>query len=108
MRIVTWNMGCNIAASGYLKHHDEAWNYLINELRPDIALVQEAVVARILAAEGFDSRICELPSNIDAGTAILVRKDLRAGEAPRMPVSSSTYAATLTLEWERSSKSAAL
>jgi endonuclease/exonuclease/phosphatase family metal-dependent hydrolase len=37
MRIVTWNLG-------YWQHsslHEEAWNYLCNDIKPDIALLQE-------------------------------------------------------------------
>lgn len=40
MRVVTWNMN-------YWKRpatHAEAWDFVLNELRPDIALVQEAAV----------------------------------------------------------------
>jgi hypothetical protein len=29
MRILTWNMGCNIPASSYSKHHNEAWSYVL-------------------------------------------------------------------------------
>lgn len=37
MKILTWNLG-------YWQHsafHDEAWNYLCNDLKPDIAFLQE-------------------------------------------------------------------
>ncbi len=40
MRIVSWNMGC--FGSGATK--DEAWRWLLDELKPDIALLQECVV----------------------------------------------------------------
>lgn len=94
VRIVTWNMGCNIAASAYRKHHDEAWTYLLDELRPDIALVQEAVVAKMQAARGFKVTLCDLDPKYDAGTAVLVHKTLETSEAPQISVSSATYAAT--------------
>jgi hypothetical protein len=42
MRIVTWNMGFNDYA--YRPRHDEAWRFLVDELQPDLALVQEAIV----------------------------------------------------------------
>jgi hypothetical protein len=45
MRVVTWNMGCG-PNSSYRKSHDEAWRYLLQELRPDVALVQEALVTK--------------------------------------------------------------
>jgi len=37
MRIITWNLGYWL----FRKHHKDAWTYLRNELRPDIALLQE-------------------------------------------------------------------
>ena len=42
MRSVTWNMGFNDYA--YRPRHDEAWRFLVDELHPDLALVQEAIV----------------------------------------------------------------
>jgi hypothetical protein len=39
MKILTWNMGY----WQYRNEHDEAWEYLIQEIKPDIALLQEAV-----------------------------------------------------------------
>ena len=40
MQVATWNMGY----WGHSKAHDEAWRWLLNDLRPDIALLQECVV----------------------------------------------------------------
>lgn len=94
MRIVTWNMGCNIPASAYRKHHDEAWAYLLEELRPDIALVQEAVVAKIEAAQEFTATLCDLLPKYDAGTAVLMRRDLETTAVPKLSISSATYVAT--------------
>lgn len=37
MKIATWNMGY----WKYKSYHDEAWNYLTKEIKPDIALLQE-------------------------------------------------------------------
>lgn len=42
MRVISWNMGCAMAA--YRPSHDEAWRYLVDELRPDLALVQETLL----------------------------------------------------------------
>lgn len=39
MRVVTWNLGSN---SGFGSR--AAWDYLLDELKPDVALLQEAVV----------------------------------------------------------------
>ena len=47
MRIVTWNMGCGPRVSQYRRSHGEAWEYLVNELRPDVAMVQEALVPNL-------------------------------------------------------------
>jgi endonuclease/exonuclease/phosphatase family metal-dependent hydrolase len=41
MRIVSWNLAHN--SPEYRAHHEDAWGYLLDELRPDVALVQEAV-----------------------------------------------------------------
>jgi exonuclease III len=40
MRIVSWNM----AYWSHRKHHDDAWRWVLDDLRPDVLLVQEAVV----------------------------------------------------------------
>lgn len=40
MRIVTWNMGY----WGHASAHEAAWRWLLDELSPDIALLQECVV----------------------------------------------------------------
>lgn len=40
MRIVTWNMGY----WGHASVHEAAWRWLLDELSPDIALLQECVV----------------------------------------------------------------
>jgi hypothetical protein len=44
MRIVSWNMGCG-PRTRYRHSHAEAWRYLLDELRPDVAFVQEALRA---------------------------------------------------------------
>ena len=44
MRIVSWNMGCAPRQARYRKGHSKAWRYLLEELRPDICLVQEALL----------------------------------------------------------------
>jgi len=75
MKLVTWNMGCGSARTGYRKHHDEAWAYLIEQLQPDVALVQEAVVKKLMGAErDYTVAVCDLAPRIDAGAAVLVRR----------------------------------
>ena len=47
MRVITWNLG-------YWQHrssHDEAWTYLRNEIRPDLALLQEVSFPRLCENE---------------------------------------------------------
>lgn len=41
MRVVSWNLGHN--SGEYAARHAEAWRFLIEELNPDVTLVQEAV-----------------------------------------------------------------
>ena len=43
MRIVTWNMGCASERSRYRTSHGSAWEFLLAGLKPDVALLQEAV-----------------------------------------------------------------
>jgi endonuclease/exonuclease/phosphatase family metal-dependent hydrolase len=72
MRIVTWNMD-------YWKHRtkwDEAWAFLLGEVRPDIALLQEARVPDALAYEVlWTSAVARGTSmrELDWGSAILSR-----------------------------------
>lgn len=47
MRVVTWNM----AYWSHRRHHEAAWRWLLEELRPDLLLCQEAVVPEWVAAE---------------------------------------------------------
>lgn len=47
MRVVTWNM----AYWSHRHHHDGAWRWLLDELRPDVLLCQEAVVPDWVSAD---------------------------------------------------------
>ena len=40
MRVVSWNM----AYWSHRRHHEQAWRWIIDELSPDVLLVQEAVI----------------------------------------------------------------
>jgi endonuclease/exonuclease/phosphatase family metal-dependent hydrolase len=94
MRIVTWNLGCGPPSSQYRKRHAEAWRYLLEELRPDVAVVQEALVTKIDEARRDHSvTLCDLGPKVAAGTAILVRA-LGTRVAPAVAVSPQTYTAT--------------
>lgn len=87
-------MGCGPKASPYRKSHGEAWDYLLQELRPDVALVQEALVSKIDEARSEHSvTVCDLGPNVVAGTAVLVR-GFETSVAPPIAVSPHTYAVT--------------
>jgi hypothetical protein len=97
MRIVTWNMGCGPRASSYRKSHDEAWAYLLQELQPHVALVQEALVTKIDEARRDHSvTVCDLDPETVAGAAVLVR-GLDANVAPGLAVSRHTYSPTVEI-----------
>jgi endonuclease/exonuclease/phosphatase family metal-dependent hydrolase len=91
MRVVTWNMGCGPRVAQYRKTHDEAWDYLLQELRPDVVFVQEALVTKIEDARRNHSvSMCDLAAGVAAGTAVLVR-NFDTAPAPAVSVSRDTY-----------------
>lgn len=93
LRVVTWNVGCGPTASHYRKSHDEAWDYLLHELRPNVALVQEALVEKIKEARRSHTVIlCDMDSGVTAGTAVLIH-GLDVNMVPSVAVSSHTYSA---------------
>src|SRR3954447_19350132 len=51
MRVVTWNMGLAMATRNDMAAHDQAWHFLLG-LRPDVALVQEALPPPWVRSEG--------------------------------------------------------
>jgi exonuclease III len=89
MRIVTWNMN----GKDRTRSHQDAWGFLLETLQPDIVLLQEVRISeeikKRIAGEYSHLFTPRLP-NLTWGSAILSR----AGE--------------LTLEWENSSRGAAL
>ena len=94
MRIVTWNMGCGPRVSQYRRSHNEAWEYLVKELRPDVAMVQEALVSNLEEARSSHTvTVCRLGPSVVAGTAVLTRA-LETATAPTIAVSEHTYAVT--------------
>ena len=65
MRVITWNLG-------YWQHrfcHDEAWAYLRDEIRPDLALLQEVSPPELQE----DEYILFKTVNRDWGTALYTR-----------------------------------
>lgn len=75
MRIATWNLGSN--GAGFAARHGDAWEYLLEEIRPDIALLQEAVppaglerslvFARPWASRKWGSAVVTAPGRIRKG-----------------------------------------
>ena len=100
MKVITWNMGCGPRQSRYRKHHDDAWSYLLDELRPDVAFVQEALVAKLEPApKTYDVTRSKHESNPKAGTAVLVRSQpVAGGQQVKLPCADSyVVTATVTL-----------
>jgi endonuclease/exonuclease/phosphatase family metal-dependent hydrolase len=97
MRVVSWNMGCGPRQSQYRKRHGEAWQYLLEELRPDVALVQEALLTSLdQASAGHSVTVCDHAPEVAAATAVLVR-GLATKLAPSVAISPHTYTATAAL-----------
>jgi endonuclease/exonuclease/phosphatase family metal-dependent hydrolase len=89
MRIVTWNMN----GKDRPKQHLEAWAFLIEALKPDVALLQEVRISEDIEyeiAKGYSHLFAARLRNLTWGSAILSREH------------------RLTLDWEDSSRGAAL
>ncbi len=78
MRIVSWNMGCGPRTAKYRKTHTEAWHYLLDELKPDIALIQEALFSAIEIVAQQGALFWSEEHGSDSGAAIFYRKGLQA------------------------------
>lgn len=76
LKVVTWNMGCASRNSGFLAAHDAAWRYLLNEHRPDVALVQEAIVPDWLDQEEWTAILGAVPTESHGHAAIVARTNL--------------------------------
>ena len=82
MRVITWNMGCGYGQQ-FRRTHDEAWRYLTEELRPDIALVQEALLQESLGqtrrerllVHGAWKRTCDWGSGVHSSVAAVEEVD---------------------------------
>ncbi|MBI3206021.1 MAG: endonuclease/exonuclease/phosphatase family protein [Myxococcales bacterium] len=93
IRIVSWNMGCG--PRQYRQLHDQAWDYLTKDLKPDVAFVQEALISNLNAMDdSFALYLCPPMPHHDSGTAVLVSKSLESGPGPAVSVSDLTYVAT--------------
>lgn len=94
MRFVSWNMGCAPAPSKYRQIHREAWRYLLTELKPDVALVQEVLLDVPLALD-YGQVVWSVEHGHDSGTAIFVRHGLQVEE--RQMRSAGSYVAGVQL-----------
>ena len=73
MRIVTWNMDCWKRPAA---KHAAAWEFLVGELRPDIALLQETRVQKTADYEVLPLLALERGASLKSltwGSAILSR-----------------------------------
>jgi exonuclease III len=68
MRFVTWNMN----ALGRGATHEASWAWLLNDLNPDVALVQEAVLPPHLAGRGVGETMAELGRGYEWGSFVVV------------------------------------
>jgi hypothetical protein len=68
MRFVTWNMGKS------RRTHDAAWHFLLCCLRPDVALVQEALASATRLVESFGTIVWNKPRA--GGTGVFVRRGI--------------------------------
>jgi len=68
VRLATWNVGY----WGHAKRHEEAWRWLLDELRPDVALLQECVPPSWVQEEhGLIFGVASQTSGQPWGTAIV-------------------------------------
>jgi|HubBroStandDraft_2_1064218.scaffolds.fasta_scaffold63019_1 endonuclease/exonuclease/phosphatase family metal-dependent hydrolase len=77
MRFITWNMGCG-GPSKYRKIHEAAWQYLLDELRPDVALVQEALKSASGWVTGRGTLSMSSETHPDNGAGLFVRTGLES------------------------------
>ncbi len=95
MRIVTWNMGCGSKTSPYRRYHNEAWEHLLKNLKPDFALAQEALFAKFDEFKrSYSVVLCNAGPDVDAGTGVMVR-GLDISEIPPVVISPHTYSAAI-------------
>ena len=75
---VLWNMGCGPRPAKYRKTHAEAWRYLLDDLKPDVALVQEALLRHEAIPRQHGQVFWSEAKGVDSGTAVFVRAGLEA------------------------------
>ncbi len=89
LRVVSWNMGCSPPNSPYRRTHQRAWHFLLDKLKPDVALVQEAMIddAPPWVREGHrrvdgHDKGCDFPRHNLPSRLLLVREELSAKRIP--------------------------
>ena len=95
MRILSWNMACG-PRTKYRRSHTDAWRHLLHELKPDVALVQEALFVAPLAND-FGQVCWSEDRGRDSGTAVVVRHGLAATAIPLTSAGSYVAGAELTV-----------
>ncbi|MGI5084044.1 endonuclease/exonuclease/phosphatase family protein [Treponema putidum] len=74
MKLISWNMNYWQQKD----NHDLAWDYLVNTINPDIALLQETVVPELYKEQTvfLESHTCRVQDPIKWGTCVYINKDL--------------------------------
>ena len=76
MRIISWNMGCAPRGSRYRRTHTEAWRYLLDTLKPDVAFVQEALHPTDAVTPDDGHLAWSADKGDQSGTAVFIRRGL--------------------------------
>jgi endonuclease/exonuclease/phosphatase family metal-dependent hydrolase len=82
VRVVTWNM----AFWSYRRAHDRAWGWLLDTVKPDVALVQECVVPDWVRSRGLSVHWerAYLEGKQDWGTGIVAQGPLKPARLPAL------------------------
>jgi hypothetical protein len=89
-------MGCAPSGARYRRSHSGAWRYLLHDLKPDVAFVQEALFDAPFAQE-FGQIYWSQDRGHDSGTAVVVRNGLAAEGLTLRSTGSYVAGAEITL-----------
>ncbi len=80
MRVATWNM----AFWSHRPEHDRAWHWLLDTMKPDVALVQECVVPNWVPSSGWSVHWARAypESKQTWGTGIVARHPIKPARLP--------------------------
>lgn len=73
MKVISWNMGCGFDTGGYRAKHAQARAWLFDRERPDLALLQEVLLADLPDGEGLTCVKVPTSPGEPTGTAIVAR-----------------------------------